>query len=105
MSSYRSDERDMRYPGPTESRYGRYPAPAGRGPVGTLAKWSLIGFNIIMAAFVLLPLIIVKTFENPTNAEVLAGYLGSALLVGSAFSFWVVANVILGMIVWLTKPR
>lgn len=105
MSSYRTDERDMRYPGPTQSRYGRYPVAPGRGPFGTLAKWGLIGFNLVMGLFVLLPLIIVKTFENPTNGEVLAGYLGSALLLGSAFSFWVVANVILGVIVWLTKPQ
>lgn len=103
MSSYRYDDRDMRYPGPTGSRYV-HPVPARRGPLGTLAKWSLIGFNILMGLFVLLPLVIVHSFDSPTNAEVLAGYLGSALLLGSSFSFWLVTNIILGIVVWATKP-
>jgi hypothetical protein len=106
MSSYRYDERDTRHPdrGPMPDPRHAYLPPARRGPMGKLAKWGLIAFNVVMGLFVLLPLIIVQTFDNPSNSEVLAGYLGSALLFGSAFSFWLVTNIILGAIVWLTKP-
>lgn len=106
MSSYRYDEHDMRHPdrGPMPDPRRDYLPPARRGPLGSFAKWGLIAFNVVMGLFVLLPLIIVQSFNNPTNGEVLAGYLGSALLFGSAFSFWLVTNIILGAVVWLTKP-
>lgn len=104
MFSDRDDERAMRYPGPAAPRYGHGLGPARRGRFGSLAKWSLIGFNALMGLFVLLPLIIVNTLDNPSNGEVLAGYLGSALLIASAFSFWLVSNIILGVIVYVTRP-
>lgn len=69
---------------------------AKRGVFGFLVKWAFVLFNFIMIAN-----FIVMWKINPPPERGLIGYfLGMMMFLG----FWALVNIILGIMVFLTRP-
>lgn len=77
-----------------------------RGVFGTLVKWTLILFNIGMLLLVGSYLAEVGAMmDGMSEAEQQGAAIGGTLGVGLLLAFWVMGDVILGLIVMLTRPR
>jgi len=77
-----------------------------RGPFGVFMKWLLILFNLAMLAWLIFYLGIVGEMASQQTGEVeRAGTaLGGTIGVGVLMTFWVLGDIILGLVVILTRP-
>lgn len=77
-----------------------------RGPFGFLAKWLLIGFNVAMVIWVFSYMAELGELANQaqSDAEKAGVGLGGAVGVGALLVLWVLVDVILGLVVLLTRP-
>ncbi len=78
-----------------------------RGFFGKLAKWSLIGFNLLMMVWLLSYLGDVGKLSAAQTSEAgkAGAAIGTALGTGMLLGFWVVGDIILGLWAMLTRPR
>lgn len=77
-----------------------------RGPFGLLAKWVLILFNLAMIALLFLHFGSVGEVMDgaASEAERAGAAVGGTLGLGLLLFFWVLGDIILGLVVMLTKP-
>lgn len=80
---------------------------ARRGPVGLLFKWLLILFNLAMLAWVVSYLADAgaRLERLTTEAERAGAGLGLTLGTGFLLAIWAAGDVVLGLMVLLTRPR
>lgn len=77
-----------------------------RGVFGTLAKWLLILFNLLMLWAAISGLAdLGRTMDGMSEAEQQGAAIGGTIGFGLLLMFWVMGDVILGLIVILTRPR
>ncbi|MEQ8258078.1 MAG: hypothetical protein RH980_18695 [Roseovarius confluentis] len=78
-----------------------------RGFFGKLIKWSFIGFNIAMLAWLVAYWIEVGDMSAglASEAERTGAAIGGTIGTGVLISFWGFGAVILGLFVLFTRPR
>jgi uncharacterized membrane protein YhiD involved in acid resistance len=74
-----------------------------RGPVGKVIKWIFAGFNVFMLIWLFRALSAVSQLELHSAAEWAGAALGMAIGLGIIFIPWALGNVILGILVLLTR--
>lgn len=78
-----------------------------RGIMGKLFKWLFVLFNLLMAFWVISGFLsigeVVTTAE--TDAEQAGAAIGGTLGMGMLLTFWVIGDIILGMLVLFTRPK
>ena len=77
-----------------------------RGFVGKLIKWSFIGFNILMACWLVAGMgAATDVMEGLSEAEKAGGAVGAGLGAVLILSIWVIGDIILGLFVLFTRPK
>ena len=83
-----------------------------RGPIGQACKWLFIIFNVFMLGLLLLSCgSMGHTMSQATSDQVNstaynAGVgIGATLVIGSIMTFWVLGDIILGMLVFFTRGK
>ncbi len=78
-----------------------------RGFFGKLAKWSLIGFNVLMVIWLFSYFGDVGEYINETesSAEQTGAAIGGTIGTGMILMVWVLGDIILGLWALLTRPR
>jgi hypothetical protein len=74
-----------------------------RTAFGKLIKWAFIGFNILMVIWIVGGLGAASNIEVHSKAEEVGRAIGSAIGVASLLTLWAVGDVILGVLVALTR--
>lgn len=77
-----------------------------RGFFGKLFKWSLIGFNALMLAWLIGGSMAATEVANTatSEAEQAGAAIGTAIGVGMILVLWVIGDIILGLATLLTRP-
>lgn len=78
-----------------------------RGPFGWLAKWLFIGFNVFMLIWLVSGLSATGDLIQGTTDEIERAGAAIGATIGLSFvvGLWVAGDVILGLLVLLTRPR
>lgn len=78
-----------------------------RGPFGLVMKWALILFNVAMVAWIAAYFNELGEIASTTtdDAEMTGLGIGGAIGTGMILTVWVLGDIILGLIVLLTRPR
>jgi len=76
-----------------------------RGFFGTLFKWTLIAFNLLMIAWLVSYFATFSsTMEGASEAEQTGAAIGGTIGLGIIMTFWVLGDIILGLATVLTRP-
>ena len=73
-----------------------------RGFFGQIIKWSFIGFNILMAWWLVSGM---ATVTQGTEAISVGGAIGAGIGAALILGIWVAGDIILGLLVVLTRPK
>lgn len=76
-----------------------------RGFFGFIFKWAFILFNFVMAVFLALFWSSMSEAPAATGAETAAVVLGGAIGTSMVLWFWVLGDIVLGMLVFFTRGR
>lgn len=76
-----------------------------RGPIGKIVKWVFVGFNVFMLIWIFRALSAVSQLELHSAAEWAGAAIGMAIGLGIIFIPWALGNVILGVLVLLTRGQ
>ncbi len=77
-----------------------------RGVFGKLIKWSFIGFNILMTAWLVGGMgTATENMEALSGAEKAGAAIGTGLGAAMIFGIWVFGDIILGSFVLFTRPK
>lgn len=77
-----------------------------RGFFGKLIKWSFIGFNILMAIWLIGGMgAATDGMDAMSEAERAGAAIGTGIGVALILGIWVIGDVILGLFVLLTRPK
>lgn len=78
-----------------------------RGPIGFIIKWLFIIFNLLMLAWLVLGVGAAGDVMNTaqSEAERAGAAIGTGLGVGMVLTVWVMGDIILGLLVLLTRPK
>jgi hypothetical protein len=74
-----------------------------RGPFGKLVKWAFIAFNLLMLLWVVGGLTSVSGIATHSEAERIGRDIGATIGVSMIASLWVMGDIILGLVVLLTR--
>lgn len=77
-----------------------------RSLFGKLAKWSLIGFNLLMVIWLVSYLATLGEIANDaqSDAERAGTAIGGTIGIGAILVLWALGDIILGLVVLLTRP-
>lgn len=77
-----------------------------RGFFGKLVKWGFIGFNILMAIWLVGGMgAATEGMEAMSEAEKAGAVIGTGLGAAMILSIWVIGDIILGLFVMFTRPK
>lgn len=77
-----------------------------RGFFGKLVKWSFIGFNILMAIWLVSGMgAATQGMETMSAAEKTGAAIGTGIGAALILGIWVFGDIILGLFVLLTRPK
>lgn len=77
-----------------------------RGFFGKLIKWSFIGFNILMAIWLIGGMgAATDGMDAMSEAERAGAAIGTGIGVALILGIWMIGDVILGLFVLLTRPK
>jgi len=80
-----------------------------RGFFGKLDKWGFIGFNILMAIWLVggmgAATDYLEGMEAMSEAEKAGAAIGTGLGAAMILSIWVIGDIILGLFVLFTRPK
>lgn len=74
-----------------------------RGVFGTFIKWTFIAFNVLMLLWLVSGMSAVSGIRPPTEAGRAGHAIGAAIGFGMILSLWVMGDIILGLLVLLTR--
>src|ERR1700709_2796353 len=74
-----------------------------RGMFGTLTKWAFIAFNVLMLVWVVGGFNAVSNIAVHSDAERVGRAIGSAFGIASLLMLWMIGDVILGILVLVTR--
>jgi hypothetical protein len=74
-----------------------------RGPFGKLLKWAFIGFNVVMLIWIVGGLSAVSKIEVHSTAEQAGRAIGSAIGFASLLTLWAIGDIILGILVIVSR--
>lgn len=77
-----------------------------RGVFGTIVKWLFILFNVLMIAWLFAYYAqIGSSMEGESEAYRTGAGIGAMMGTGMLLTFWVLGDIILGIVVLFTRPR
>lgn len=77
-----------------------------RGFFGKLVKWSFIGFNILMAVWLIGGMgAATEGMDAMSEAERAGATIGTGIGAAMILGLWVVGDIILGLFVLFTRPK
>ena len=77
-----------------------------RGFFGKLVKWSFVGFNILMAIWLINGMgAATEGMETMSEAERAGTALGTGIGAAMILGIWVFGDIILGLFVLFTRPK
>lgn len=77
-----------------------------RGFFGKLIKYSFIGFNILMAIWLVVGMgAATEGMEAMSEAEKAGTAIGAGLGMTMIFGIWVFGDIVLGLLVLFTRPK
>lgn len=76
-----------------------------RGLFGQIFKLLFIGFNILMIVWIVSGLANIGALHPASEAEKVGHAIGATFGIGMLLSFWVMGDIILGMLVLFTRPK
>ncbi len=77
-----------------------------KGFFGKLVKWSFIGFNILMAIWLIGGMgAATEGMEAMSEAEKAGAAIGTGLGAAMILGIWVFGDIILGLFVLFTRPK
>ncbi|WP_432415633.1 zinc ribbon domain-containing protein [Chromohalobacter israelensis] len=77
-----------------------------RGFFGKLIKWSFIGFNILMAVWLIGGMgAATEGMDAMSEAERAGATIGTGIGAAMILGLWVVGDIILGLFVLFTRPK
>jgi len=77
-----------------------------RGFFGKLIKWSFIGFNILMAIWLVAGMgKATEGMEALSGAEQAGAAIGTGLGAAMIFGIWFFGDIVLGLFVLFTRPK
>jgi hypothetical protein len=74
-----------------------------RGPFGKLLKWAFIGFNVVMLIWIVSGFSAVSKIEVHSTAEQAGRAIGSAIGFASLLTLWAIGDLILGILVIVSR--
>ena len=74
-----------------------------RGVFGTLVKWAFIAFNVLMLLWIIAGLTAVSHIPTHSHAERVGSFIGATLGVSMILALWFWGDVVLGIIVLVTR--
>jgi hypothetical protein len=74
-----------------------------RGPFGKLVKWAFVGFNLLMLLWLVSYLTSVSGIATHSHAELIGRDIGATIGVSMILTLWTMGDIILGLIVLLTR--
>lgn len=77
-----------------------------RGFFGKLVKWSFIGFNVLMAIWLIAGMgAATEGMEAMSDAEKAGTAIGTGIGAAMILVIWVFGDIILGLLVLFTRPK
>lgn len=77
-----------------------------RGFFGKVIKWTFVGFNALMALWLITGLgNVSQGYDRLSESEQAGAAIGTGIGVVLILSIWVIGSIILGMFVLFTRPK